>query len=38
MSLNDEEFTGMNIKDVQEKFFMKTLIDVSKGWEGGTDR
>lgn len=32
MSLNDEEFTGMNIKDVQEKFFMKTLIDVSKGW------
>lgn len=32
MSLNDEEFTDMNIKDVQEKFFMKNLIDVNKGW------
>lgn len=32
MSLDDEEFRGMNITDVQNKFFMGSLIEIDKGW------
>lgn len=32
MSLCDEEFINMSIKDIQENFFKNTLINVSKGW------
>lgn len=32
MSLDDEEFRGMNIEDVQNKFFRGSLIGIDKGW------
>lgn len=32
MSLNDAEFKGMSIKDVQTKFFKGSLVEIEKGW------
>lgn len=32
MSLEDEEFVGKTVKQVQDDFFMNSLINIGKGW------